>query len=209
MNTRRAAGLSLLVYGVGSIGAFIALGSPGGDYSSAVVRSYVDRSHWLIAFVAAYAGIASALALLPLGRAMVGLGGRRGELLGSLSVAAVAVAVVGWFVDAGVDVSMAEGGVAVRDGVPHPVVYMLTETANLLAVFAPALFVGVAAVVLAFTVPMPGWLRAFSVVAGVCGVLAPLYFTMIVFVLWTLVAGVALATTRATADVPLELTEAA
>jgi hypothetical protein len=34
-------------------------------------------------------------------------------------------------------------------------------------------------------------------VAGVCGILAPLFFTYFVFVLWTIVAGIALARARA------------
>jgi hypothetical protein len=84
----------------------------------------------------------------------------------------------------------------VRHGVPHQVVYTITEIGNLLAVCGPALCVGVLALVLAARGPFPGWLRAFSVVAGVCGILAPLFFTYFVFVLWTVVAGIALARAR-------------
>ena len=40
---------------------------------------------------------------------------------------------------------------------------------------------------------LPGWLRAFSAVAGVCGILAPLFFTYFVFTLWTIAAGITLA----------------
>ena len=43
---------------------------------------------------------------------------------------------------------------------------------------------------------LPGWLRAFTAVAGVCGILAPLYFTFFVYLLWTLVCGAALARSR-------------
>jgi len=97
-------------------------------------------------------------------------------------------------------VSMAEGGRSVQLGVAHPVIYTLTETGNLLAICAPALFVGVAAIMMAVRLPQPRWLRVFSVVAGVCGILAPLFFTYFVFVLWTLAfSGWMLAGARRTA----------
>ena len=76
-----------------------------------------------------------------------------------------------------------------QTGITHPAVYVLTETGNLMAVCAPALLVGVAAIVLARRAALPGWLRVASLVAGICGILAPLFFTYFVFVLWTLVFG--------------------
>ena len=80
---------------------------------------------------------------------------------------------------------MAEGGYAVQTGVAHPVVYTITEIGNLLAFCSSAFFVGVAAVALAVRVPMPTWLRVVTAVAGVCGILAPLFFTYFLFALWT------------------------
>ena len=112
-----------------------------------------------------------------------------GEVLWGLAVAGTATSVVGAFVSGGVDVAMAEGGRTVQTGVPHPAVYLVTEIGNLLAVCSPALLVGVGAILLAARTPMPRWLRAFTGVAGVCGVLAPFFFTLFVFVLWTVVAG--------------------
>jgi len=40
------------------------------------------------------------------------------------------------------------------------------------------------------------WLRAFSVVAGLCGILAPFFFTYFVFVLWTIATGLTLLARR-------------
>jgi hypothetical protein len=57
----------------------------------------------------------------------------------------------------------------------------------------PALCIGVAALILAARGRLPQWLRVFSVIAGVCGILAPLFFTYFVYVLWTIVAGITLA----------------
>ncbi len=198
----RAAGVGLLVYGLGTTLGAAGTGSPGGDYEASMVRDYVASSHWLAAFGLWYVAALSAIGLVVAGAALRRLGGWLGDVLWGLAVAGTAASVVGAFVSGGLVVAMAEGGEAVQAGVPHPVVYTLTEIGNLLAVCAPALFVGVAAVLLAARVPMPRWLRVFSVVAGVCGVLAPLYFTYPVFLLWTVVVGIALLRSGARTTVP-------
>jgi hypothetical protein len=189
----RAAGVGLITYGLGTTIAFGALGAPGGDYEAKLVPSYIAQSHWAAAFALAYVGALSALGLLVFGGAMRRMIPRNGDLLWGLSIAAVTVSVVGWFVDGGLVVAMAEGGKTVQSGVPHPVVYTVTEIGNLLAVCAPAFFIGVAALVLAVRSNLPTWLRIFSAVAGLCGIFAPAFFTLFIFVLWTLVCGVTLA----------------
>ncbi|QGF22571.1 hypothetical protein [Raineyella fluvialis] len=72
-------------------------------------------------------------------------------------------------------------------GLSHPLTYVLSEMANLLGACGPSIVIGVAALILAIRAPMPTWLRVFSVLASVCGITAPLYFTFYVFVLWCLV----------------------
>jgi hypothetical protein len=185
--TRRAAGLGLLGYGVATTVAFMALGAPGGTYSQTLVHDYLARGHWVTAFALCYLGAFGALGLLVLGSRLRSALGSAGDAFWALSVAATATSVVGWFVDGGVVVSMAEGGRSVQAGVASPVVYTLTETGNLLAVCAPAFFVGAAALLMAARLPMPRWLKVFSAVAGLCGIVAPLYFPLGIFVLWTLV----------------------
>jgi hypothetical protein len=185
----RTAGLGLVVYGLGTTIAFWTLGAPGGGYRSDLVPSYIAPSHLAPAFAIAYVGAISALGLFLFGLGLRLMLPGPGELLWGLSIAAATVSVVGWFVDGGLAVAMAEGGRTVRAGVPHTMVYVVTETGNLLAVCAPAFFVGVAAIVLARRATLPRWLRIFSVVAGVCGILGPAFFTLGVFVLWTLALG--------------------
>ena len=124
-----------------------------------------------------------------------------GELAWGLGVAAAATGVVGWFISGGVAVAMAEGGAGVRAGVTAPTVYALTEVGNLVAWCAPALLVGIVAILLSGP-SLPRWLRVFSVVAGVCGILAPFYFTFFIYLLWTLVLGVTLVAHRARAAAP-------
>jgi hypothetical protein len=196
MNTRRAAGIGLLVYGLGTLVAFMSMGAPGGEYSTGGVTDFIARSHWVPAFVLAYLGAFCALGLLVFGRSLRSLLGEAGDTTWALAVAGTATSVVGWFVASGVDVAMAEGGKQVQDGVPAPVVYALTEIGNLLAVCSPAFFVGVAALLLSARLPMPVALRVFTVIAGVCGILAPLFFTYFVYALWTLVLGGVLAASR-------------
>jgi len=70
--------------------------------------------------------------------------GSAGDLLWGLLVAGTAAAVVGWFMVGGIAVSMAEGGAALTS-VPHPVVYLISEISNLVAVCASAFLIGLAA----------------------------------------------------------------
>jgi hypothetical protein len=171
-------------------------GAPGGEYATSGVPHYVSSGHWPAAFAVAYLGAMAALGLGVFGhglRTSDGLVGHAlGDLCWALAIAGTTLSVGGFFVAAGVDVAMAEGGHTVQAGVPHPIVYTLTEIGNLLLVCAPAFFAGVIAMVLAARSTLPTWLRVFSGVAGVCGILAPFYVTYFVFVLWVLVAGVAL-----------------
>jgi len=185
----RTAGAGLLVYGVGTTVAFVGAGGPGGAYEPNIVTAYIASSHWATAFAFWYLGAIAVLGLLVFGHALRRLGGTTGELLWGMAIAGTAAGVVGAFVGGGLEVAMAEGGRAVQAGVPHPVVYAVSEIANLLAVCAPAFFVGVMAIVLAARAALPGWLRAFSVVAGVCGVLAPGYFTLGLYLVWVLTFG--------------------
>jgi hypothetical protein len=196
----RSAGIGLMVYGLGTFVAFAASGSPGGDYETTLVPDYIASSHWVAAWTLWYAGALCAIGLLVAGAALRPVGGLLGEVVWGLAVAGTATSVVGAFVSGGVDVAMAEGGRTVRAGVPHPVIYTITEIGNLLAVCSPALLVGVGALLLARRTPMPRWLRALTYVAGVCGVLAPFFFTLFVFVLWTVVAGVAVLVAAARAE---------
>ena len=194
----RTAGIGLLVYGLGTAIAFVGAGAPGGDYEGSLVSDYIATSHFAPAFAFWYVGALAALGLLVFGHGLRNLPSVGGFLEG-LAIAATATSVVGVFVSGGLEVAMAEGGSAARAGVPHPVIYTITEIGNLLAICSPALFVGVAALVLARRSALPGWLRGFSRASrGLCGILAPFYFTYFVFLLWTVVAGVFLIASRTT-----------
>lgn len=199
----RSAGLGLAAYGLGTAVAFFGSGSPGGAFRPSVVTDYTAPAHQVVAFSWWLLGGLSALGLVAFA-----VGVRRvapvGPVLAGLALVGAAVSVTGAFVSGGLAVAMAEGGAAVREGVPAAVVYTVTEVGNLLAVCGPALCMGVAALLLAARGPLPRWLRAASWVAGLCGILAPLFFPYFVFVLWTLVAGLSLAAAGRHSDTTTE-----
>jgi hypothetical protein len=194
--SRRAAGLGLLAYAIGTLAALMAIGSPGGDYEDGIVGTFVSGGHRIAAFALAYLGMVAALGLLPVARHVRDELGGAGRAIGALAVAAVGTAVAGWFVVGGVAVAAAEGGRAVST-VPHPVVYVFTEIGNLIAVCGPAFLVGVAALILAARGSLPTALRVVAAVAGVCGILAPLFFTMFAYFIGVVVLGVWFSVSRA------------
>ncbi len=197
MIARRTAGAALLLHGVATFAASALIAAPGGQYDAGGVARFVDSAHFPVAFVAAYVGCLGSVAALFFVLGIRDALGSSGDLAWGLGVAATTTGVIGWFFSAGVEVAMAEGGTAVPAGVPHPVVYTLTEIGNLLSWCAPALFLGVVGILLSRATLLPRWLRVFSAVAGVCGIFAPLYLTYFVYLLWTLVLGATLVARRA------------
>ncbi|KRE41083.1 hypothetical protein [Knoellia sp. Soil729] len=193
MNTiPRSAGIGLLVYVIGTTVGFVGAGGPGGDYAAANVPGYVDPGHYAQSLAFWYLGGVAALGLLAFGHGLRRLGGALGETAWALSVAGTATSVVGAFVGGGLVTALVEGGPAVQQGVPYPVVYMVSEIGNLLSLCGPAFFVGVLAIVLAAKAKLPRWLAVFTVVAGLAGILLPFYFTIPVYLVWALVFGVRL-----------------
>lgn len=195
MNTiPRSAGIGLLVYAVGTTAGFVGAGGPGGAYEPTSVAGYVDPGHYAQALGFWYLGALAALGLLAFGSGLRRLGGGLGETAWALSVAATAISVVGGFVGGGLVVALAEGGTPVQQGVPHPVVYTISEIGNLLALCGPAFFVGVIAIMLGARAGLPRWLSIFAIVAGLCGILLPFYFVIPIYLLWTLTFGIRIVT---------------
>jgi hypothetical protein len=187
--SRRTAGLGLLAYGIGTPVAFMSIGSPGGDYDNRVVAAYMAGEHWARSFALAYLGAFAALGLLLFARRMRSELRSGGDTFWGLMVGGTAAAVVGWFLVGGVAVVFAEGGTALK-GLPHPVVYALSEMSNLVAICASAFLVGSAALVLAARSALPVGLRIVTAVAGLCGLLAAFFFPVFLFWLWAIVFGV-------------------
>ena len=188
MSSTRTAGLGLLAYGIGTPVAFMTIGSPGGEYSDGTVTDYIASGHWAAAFVVAYLGAFAALGLVVFGHSIAWQVGRGAGLLRGLAVGGGVAGVVGWFLVGGIAVAFAEGGGALT-AVPHPVVYLVSEMSNLVAVCASAFLAGAAAFVLASRADLPRWLRITSYIAGPCGMLAAFFFPLFLFWLWAIGCG--------------------
>jgi hypothetical protein len=189
MNTsRRTAGLGLLAYGLATPIAFMAVDSPGGDYREGQISSYLSSGHWTTTIAVAYLGAFAALGLLAFARRMRHELGSAGDLFWGLSVAGTAAAVAGWFMVGGIAVAFAEGGDPLT-AVPHPVIYLISEISNLVAICASAFLIGGAALVLGARSSMPMGLRVLSCIGGVGGILAAFYFPLPLFYLWAIVVG--------------------
>jgi len=195
-DTGRAAGLGLLAYGIGTPLAFISIGSPGGDFSDQVITTDMSSWHWPTAITLAYLGAFAAMGLLVFANRMRRELDSAGAALWGLAVAATAAGVIGWFLVGGIAVAFAEGGQPLAE-VPHPVVYMVSEMSNLVAVCCSAFFVGAVALVLAAKATLPRWLRGASYVAGPCGLLAAFFFPLFLSWLWAIAFGVWALTTAA------------
>src|SRR3954469_20181081 len=130
---RRTAGLGLLAYGIGTPVAFMGIGAPGGDYEDGIVTSFVSSGHRATAFALAYLGALAALGLLPFAARLRSELRSGGDVFWGLSVGGVAGSVVGWVRLGGIEVVFAEGGTALA-GLPHDVVYALSEMSILVAV---------------------------------------------------------------------------
>ena len=187
--SRRAAGLGLLAYGIGTPVAFMSIGAPGGAFDNGTIDAYMASNHWARSFALAYLGAFAALGLLPFARRMRSDLRSGGETFWGLMVGGTAAAVVGWFLVGGLAVVFAEGGTALK-GLPHPVVYALSEMSNLVAVCASAFLVGSAALVLVARSTLPAALRVATAAAGVCGLLAAFFFPIFLFWLWAVAFGV-------------------
>jgi hypothetical protein len=200
--SRRTAGLGLLAYAIGTPVAFMGIGAPGGDYDESVVTEYASSGHRVTAIALAYLGAFAVLGLLPFAARKRSELRAGGDLLWGLSVAGVAASVVGWFLLGGIPVVFAEGGTALA-GLPHDVVYALSEVSILVAVGASSFLVGVAALVLAVRAPLPAPIRALTIVGGVCGLLASFFFPIFIFWLWAIAFGVWTLASRAPASAPV------
>jgi hypothetical protein len=200
--SRRTAGLGLLAYAVGTPVAFMTIGAPGGDYEDSIVTDYIASGHRVTAIALAYLGAFAALGLLPFAARMRSELRSGGDLFWGLSVAGVAASVVGWFMLGGIPVVFAEGGTALA-GLPHDVVYALSEVSILVAVGASSFLVGAAAVVLGSRAPLPGALRVFTILGGVCGLLASFFFPIFIFWLSAIALGAWTLAARAPASAPI------
>jgi hypothetical protein len=186
---RRSAGIGLLLYVVALIAAFVNSG-PGGDYEPAGVRAFMSSGHRPVAFAMFYVGAFAAIGLLVFAFGARDRLRQHGEIFWALGIIATACSIAGWVLSSGLAVAFAEGGQSVRAGVPGPVLYTLSEVANLMLACAPAFCLGVMGLMLAWRGALPTWLKVFTVAGGVCGMLAAFYFPLPIYLIWLVALGI-------------------
>jgi hypothetical protein len=188
-HSRRAAGAGILVFSAATLAAMIVGNAPGGDFRAAQVTAFVARSHAGAAWTAGYLGIVGALGLLLfIDRMRERIASpSAASMFAGLGIAATGAAAVGWTMIAGISVAHVEGGSWIR--IAAPIVNLVSEMSVLVALCAPACLAGTALLILVARAELPGWLRAFTAVAAVCAIVAPLFFPLFLYLLWGLIFG--------------------
>jgi hypothetical protein len=190
-NSRRTAGLALLIFTLGTLAAFTMTKAPAGSYDPAAIHSYLAANSRVSIIAGGFVGLIAALALLVyLGTLRAELPpGRARDLVWGAGVAAAATAGVGWATATALPVAVAQGGSSVN--LPPSIVYMMSIVAVLM-VYGPAMFfTGVALVVSARQLPVaPGWWRGLTYAGGACAILSAAFFPFYLFVVWGVIIGV-------------------
>ena len=191
LEASRWPGVGALGFAVLWIGGVILASPPGGNYSAKDLQDFTASGHRTavgVGMVLSLIGVAGLLLLVTQLRRMAA--GRSGDGAfvwgaGLISLTGFAIGTV--LIDV-VPMGLANGGRLI----PASVTYMFTQTG-----FAAAWGIGgsfLALTLLALAVPghlaMPGWLRWFTIVAGVIGLFSLAFFPFFILVLWALVAGI-------------------
>ena len=190
-NSRRPAGLALLIFTLGTFGAFTMINAPAGNYDVGKIDTYLAASSRVPIIAGGILGLVAAAALLVyLGALRAEMPpGRARDVVWGGGIVAAATASVGWTIAAGIPVAYAEGGGNVS--LTPSAAYTGSVIAALM-VYGPALlFTGIALIVAARKVATASRLwRVLTYVGGVSAILSLGFFPYYLFVLYGVVAGV-------------------
>jgi len=204
MRPRVIGGIGGIAFGVLTFVAIVISEAPGGGYSTSHIATYLSSGHRAVAIAAMYLGLLGALGLVCLlVELREGLAATTaGRVAWGVGIAAAASFAVGWGVLGGQIFAHLEGGKKIV--IPPPVTYLLGEVGVIFIFGSAAALLGFAliAVVLAGGGMLPGWLRWFALVAGLCGIAGPAFFTFFVLLLWAVATGIWLLRARSPAPGP-------
>jgi hypothetical protein len=201
-------GVGALGFAILWIAGVILASPPGGNYSAKDLQDFTSSGHRTavgIGMVLSLVGVLGLLILVAHLRRMAAGGGRDGAFVwgaGLISVAGFAIGTV--LIDL-VPMGLANGGRAI----PASVTYMFTQAGFATAWGVGGTFLAVTLLALAVpgTVAVPGWVRWFTVVAGVIGLFSFAFFPFFILVLWALVVGIWLLASPPLADRSVHLAE--
>jgi hypothetical protein len=188
------AGVGAVAFGILTFLAFFLANPPGSKYNASDVDAYLAKGHRAVVIVAMYLGWLGVVGLICfLGhlRGYVGGEGIAASVFWGSGVAAAASFALGWSVDGGQIIAHLEGGKALS--VSPAVTHLISEVGSVLFIFGSGsamLGFGLIALMIASRETLPRWLRWLTLVAGVCGIAGPLFFTFFLLLLWAIAFGI-------------------
>jgi hypothetical protein len=196
------AGVGAIAFGILTIVAVFVENAPGGNYSVSSVTDYLAHGHRVAAIVVtqlALLGIVGLICLLAQLRDTISVGpasNRAGAVVWGTGVAAAAAFTVGWGVLGGQVVAHLEGGSPII--IPPAVTYLISEIGVVFIFGCGAALLGLALIVLMLNsrTTLPTWLRRLTLFAGLCGIAGLAYFTFFLLMIWGIVIGIWLLSTR-------------
>jgi hypothetical protein len=179
-----------------SVVSLVVQSAPGGTYSESDVANYVSIGFLPTVIVTSYlalAGVLGLICVLAYLREVVGVepGSKlAASVFWGAGLAAAASIAVSWGLLAGIAVAAAEGGSAAS--VPHPVIYVLSDTSKNVLFGSGGILLGFAliALMLASRGQLPNWLRWLTLVVGVLAIASPALFPAFAIPIWGIVIGV-------------------
>jgi hypothetical protein len=196
------AGVGAIAFGILTIVAVFVANAPGGNYSLSSVTDYLAHGHRIAAIVVtqlALLAILGLICLLAQLRDTISIepaNKRAGTIVWGTGVAAAAAFAIGWGVLGGQIVAHLEGGSPIV--IPPAVTYLISEIGAVFIFGCGAALLGLALIVLMLNsrTTLPTWLRRLTLFAGLCGIAGLAYFTFFVLMIWGVVIGIWLLSTR-------------
>jgi hypothetical protein len=188
------AGIGAVAFGILTFAAFFLANPPGSTYNASDVAAYLATGHRALVIVAMYlgwVGVVGLICFLAHLRGYVGGEGMAANVFWGTGVAAAASFALGWSVDGGQIIAHLEGGKALS--VSPAVTHLISEVGSVLFIFGSGsamLGFGLIALVIASRGTLPRWLRRLTLVAGVCGIAGPAFFTFFFLLLWAIAFGI-------------------
>ena len=188
-----------IAFGILLLAALVVAGPPGGEYSAEDVANYLDEGRRARAFIALYLAIASVAGLVAL------LSGLRDAIAAGreqwtrvfwgLGLGAAAAFAIGLAILFTPPLSLAIGG---GEAAEPETTYLVTQVGWLVTLGAGGLLLGAALVVLMLESAgvLPSWVRWLTLAAGVLGLASTAYFPFFFLLVWAVVVGIWLLTTK-------------
>jgi hypothetical protein len=190
------AGVGGITFGTLTVVAVFVSNMPGSNYKASDVADYLAKGHRVAGIVAMYLGflaVGGLICLLAHLRDVLGAepgNARAASILWGTGLAAAASFAIGWGVAGGQIIAHLEGGSGLS--IAPPVTHLIGELGVIFIFGSGSVLLGFSliALMLASRTALPKWLRWSTLLAGLCGIAGPAFFTFFLLLLWAIVTGV-------------------